>query len=90
MFYFDEFIKDSLSDEEAKDIIIERLVNKVILYDNKITIVLYNKDDHSFDSDIDMVEDLCSDLTQSAPPKSHNPNTIYTKHFIVLDYTFTQ
>ena len=90
LFYFDEFIKDSLSDEEAKDIIIERLVNKVILYDNKITIVLYNKDDHSFDADIDMVEDLCSDLTQSAPPKSHNPNTIYTKHFIVLDYTFTQ
>lgn len=88
--FFKTFIEEGLNDEDAKTSIIESLVNKVILYDDKIIIVLKNRDDKTIEANIEDIESLCSDLTQDTPPISHNPNPniIITKDFVVVCYRF--
>lgn len=87
--YFKEFVNSELSDDEAKTSIIEHLVNKVILYDKKITIILNNNEDGTIDADISDIEEIvCSNLAQHSPPLSHNPNIIITKNFVIIDYVF--
>ena len=88
LFYFKQFVDNELKEEEAKDSIINNLVYKVILYDNKIIVILKNKDKITEDLSLEELENLCSNLTQNSPPKSHNPNTKFTKDFIILEYVF--
>lgn len=89
LFFFKSFVKSELSDEVTKTIIIDRLVNKVILYDDRIIIIL-NNSDNNIDEPIENLEELCSNLPQLSPPLSHNPNTVFTKNYIVLVYDFNK
>ena len=89
LFFFKSFVKSELSDEATKTIIIDRLVNKVILYDDRIIIIL-NNSDNNIDEPIENLEELCSNLPQLSPPLSHNPNTVFTKNYIVLVYDFNK
>lgn len=89
LFFFKSFVKSELSDEYTKTVIIDRLVNKVILYDDRIVIIL-NNSDRDIDEPIENLEELCSNLPQLSPPLSHNPNTVYTKNYIVLAYEFNK
>lgn len=70
--YFTNFVNEELNDEEAKTSIIEHLVEKVILYDDRIIVVLKNREDRTIESNIEDIESLCeneySDLTQLSPP----------------------
>ena len=88
LFFFKQFISEEFNNEESKDAIINYLVYKVILYDDRIRIILKNKDEVNDDLSVEELEKLCSNLTQDAPPLSHNPNTFFTRDFIVLDYRF--
>lgn len=88
LFFFKKFISEELNDEEAKTSIIETLVYKVILYDNKIRIILKNQDNFTTDGSLEELEKMCSNLAQLSPPLSHNPNIYFTKDFIILDYVF--
>lgn len=88
LFFFKKFISEELNDEEAKTSIIETLVYKVILYDNKIRIILKNQDNFTTDGSLEELEKMCSNLAQFSPPLSHNPNIYFTKDFIILDYVF--
>lgn len=88
LFFFKKFVDTELGDEDAKTSIISHLVYKVILYNDKIRIILKNKDHHTVEASIEELENLCSNLTQLSPPQSHNPNTFFTKDFVILDYVF--
>ena len=68
LFYFKQFVDNELKEEEAKDSIINNLVYKVILYDNKIIVILKNKDKITEDLSLEELENLCSNLTQDSPP----------------------
>ena len=68
LFFFKSFVKSELSDEATKTIIIDRLVNKVILYDDRIIIIL-NNSDNNIDESIENLEELCSNLPQLSPPR---------------------
>jgi len=68
LFFFKKFVDTELGDEDAKTSIISHLVYKVILYNDKIRIILKNKDHHTVEASIEELENLCSNLTQLSPP----------------------
>ena len=62
LFFFKQFIQEELSDEEAKTSIIDTLVYKVVLYDDKIRIILKNKDNITKGGSLEELEKMCSNL----------------------------
>ena len=77
LFFFKQFIQEELSDEEAKTSIIDTLVYKVILYDDKIRIILKNKDNITKDGSLEELEKMCSNLAQLSPPFCTQLNTLF-------------
>ena len=82
LFFFKQFIQEELSDEEAKTSIIDTLVYKVILYDDKIRIILKNKDNITKDGSLEELEKMCSNLAQPSPPD--NDEKSFYKDFFYL------
>ena len=81
LFFFKQFIQEELSDEEAKTSIIDTLVYKVVLYDDKIRIILKNKDNITKGGSLEELEKMCSNLAQLSPPSAtmfeHRHNVLY-------------
>lgn len=84
-FWFDQFSVFNKNDESARQYLVTYFINKVILYDDKV-IIIYNHDgDNRTQLETSEIEDaLGSNLTQLAPPESHNPNLYVTRYFVAM------
>lgn len=74
MFFLNHLKNGNINDFKYRQMLVDVLVNKIYLYDDRVKIV-FTTQYETVDVDVNFIDDLCSDLVDSAPLRSAPPKT---------------
>lgn len=84
VFFLSQFKKGDRNDPEFRRRIVDTFINKIFLYDDKITITYNSINAPSAEISLEQIEEAaynagysCSDSLCPAPPIQYNPNTVF-------------